>query len=55
MLGGGRGGTPVWSIAETVRDAAVPNSVVTVLVPAGVISDHERAAARTRPSGRRAQ
>ena len=42
VLGGGRGrGVPVWSIAETAAaDVAVPSSI-TVLLPAGVISDHE--------------
>jgi hypothetical protein len=42
VLGGGRGrGVPVWSIAETATaDVAVPSSI-TVLVPAGVIADHE--------------
>ena len=42
VLGGGRGrGVPVWSIAETATaDVAVPSSI-TVLLPAGVIADHE--------------
>lgn len=42
ILGGGKGrGVPVWNIAETATaDLAVPESIM-VLVPAGVICDHE--------------
>lgn len=41
LAGGAAKGAPVWGIAETTAgDRAVPLSAI-VLVPAGVIADHE--------------